>query len=585
VLTSAVSSDLGTAFTYQGYLQDGGSPADGTYNFRFYLWDDSTKTQLIASYPATGTQSVAVEQGRFTVLLDFGNGVFNGQERWLEIEVNGVALDPLQRLTAAPYALSLQPGATIFGDNTLMGMLNLSNSSGPGLVVRKAGDTGLRVISSEMTGLLVDSSQGDGIKVAYALDDGLEVASANYGVSVESAAMGVNVTNAALNGLNVGSAGNNGVYIASATTGILVDNSLDNGFAVNSASSDGVYVSSAGDDGLNICTTGNELYCIGQDYLYNGVEIGSTQDHGIWIDDAGFDGLFVHSADYNGVTVFSAGAIGIDVAIAGINGVQVNTAGEHGMYIGSAGYDGLLVCATGSETVCNKQIAENNGVEIGSTEHNGVYIDDAGSDGVKVLSADGSGLVVGAVGNDGLYVEYSQDDGIYLVEAAGDFIQAGTDDNVKFKVTNAGEIISAGGLSTPSADYAELMALAGDPSGYEPGDVLVISDSLDRAVALATTPYAKAVIGVYSTAPGILGGQPMDQTDHSGMAPVALLGVVPTKGSAENGPIQRGDLLVTSATPGHAMRADDPPPGTVLGKALQPLESGSGVILVLVTLQ
>jgi hypothetical protein len=71
----------------------------------------------------------------------------------------------------------------------------------------------------------------------------------------------------------------------------------------------------------------------------------------------------------------------------------------------------------------------------------------------------------------------------------------------------------------------------------------------------------------------------------SGMVPVALLGIVPTKVSAENGPIQRGDLLVTSTTPGHAMRADDPPPGTVLGKALEALESGTGVILVLVTLQ
>jgi hypothetical protein len=56
--------------------------------------------------------------------------------------------------------------------------------------------------------------------------------------------------------------------------------------------------------------------------------------------------------------------------------------------------------------------------------------------------------------------------------------------------------------------------------------------------------------------------------------------------SAENGPVHRGDLLVTSSTPGHAMKAGpNPPQGTVLGKALGELTEGSGVILVLVTLQ
>ena len=65
------------------------------------------------------------------------------------------------------------------------------------------------------------------------------------------------------------------------------------------------------------------------------------------------------------------------------------------------------------------------------------------------------------------------------------------------------------------------------------------------------------------------------------------LGSAPTscKVSAENGPIHAGDLLVTSSTPGHAMRADNPPRGTVLGKALETHKSGTGLIQVLVTLQ
>ena len=113
----------------------------------------------------------------------------------------------------------------------------------------------------------------------------------------------------------------------------------------------------------------------------------------------------------------------------------------------------------------------------------------------------------------------------------------------------------------------------------------MISTLQVREVALSGEPYSKAVIGVYSTEPAFIGGQPEADSELTGMAPVGMLGIVPTKISAENGAIHPGDLLVTSSTPGHAMRSFDPPPGTVLGKALETLENGTGVILVLVTLQ
>ena len=64
--------------------------------------------------------------------------------------------------------------------------------------------------------------------------------------------------------------------------------------------------------------------------------------------------------------------------------------------------------------------------------------------------------------------------------------------------------------------------------------------------------------------------------------PVALSGLVFCKVDAGYGEIRVGDLLTTSPTPGHAMRSDDPLPGTIIGKALEPLESGTGMIRVLV---
>ena len=99
---------VGTAFTYQGRLTDGGSPANGDYDFRFRLYDVSSGGSPVGSV----TQGdVTVTEGLFTVELDFG-AVFDGTALWLDIGVrpgssSGAysALTPRQPLTPAPYAL------------------------------------------------------------------------------------------------------------------------------------------------------------------------------------------------------------------------------------------------------------------------------------------------------------------------------------------------------------------------------------------------------------------------------------------------------------------------------------------------
>jgi hypothetical protein len=117
----------------------------------------------------------------------------------------------------------------------------------------------------------------------------------------------------------------------------------------------------------------------------------------------------------------------------------------------------------------------------------------------------------------------------------------------------------------------------------EPADVLVIRR--DGRLARSTAPYQTTVVGVYSTEPGFIGGSDMDG-NAAGEIPLAIMGVVPVKVSAENGTIRPGDLLVASTTPGHAMRAgENPPNGTVIGKALGSLTEGTGVIQMLVMLQ
>ncbi|SPE57140.1 Alpha-tubulin suppressor and related RCC1 domain-containing protein-like protein (modular protein) [Verrucomicrobia bacterium] len=99
----------GTAFTYQGRLQSGDSPAGGFYDFIFSLYATNTGGVAIAG-PVTNT-AVGVTNGLFTTTLQFGN-VFIGGSNWLQIAVssNGAnlftSLSPRQQLTPVPYAIS-----------------------------------------------------------------------------------------------------------------------------------------------------------------------------------------------------------------------------------------------------------------------------------------------------------------------------------------------------------------------------------------------------------------------------------------------------------------------------------------------
>jgi hypothetical protein len=99
----------GTAFTYQGQLQDSGAPANGTYDLTFSLFTVPTGGTLSAGYLTNA--ATGVSNGLFTVVLDFGPGVFNGTAYWLQIGVrtNGTgafaSLSPRQELTPTPYAI------------------------------------------------------------------------------------------------------------------------------------------------------------------------------------------------------------------------------------------------------------------------------------------------------------------------------------------------------------------------------------------------------------------------------------------------------------------------------------------------
>jgi hypothetical protein len=110
VQQQAPLSPVGNGFTYQGKLNSGGAPATGQYDFTFTLFDSLSGGLQVGS-PVTLTGQ-AVNNGIFTVVLNFPATAFRGEARWLQIAVrpansgNYVTLSPRQALTAAPYAMS-----------------------------------------------------------------------------------------------------------------------------------------------------------------------------------------------------------------------------------------------------------------------------------------------------------------------------------------------------------------------------------------------------------------------------------------------------------------------------------------------
>jgi hypothetical protein len=154
--------------------------------------------------------------------------------------------------------------------------------------------------------------------------------------------------------------------------------------------------------------------------------------------------------------------------------------------------------------------------------------------------------------------------------------------------------IDKNGTFVAGSDFAEALPATGVKADYEPGDVLVLNKSRPGAVERSRRPYDTKVAGVYSSRPGVLGAEKNGRTRVDAEdIPVAITGIVPTKVTAENGPIETGDLLTTSSTPGRAMKAKPRivdgdevyRTGSILGKALDPLPKATGVIRVLVTLR
>jgi len=279
------------------------------------------------------------------------------------------------------------------------------------------------------------------------------------------------------------------------------------------------------------------------------------------------------------------GVVGISNGPFGV-GVYGDAAATTGSNIGTAGLT-ASPDGTGVEGINDAASGNNSSGVVGL--FNGTGGTGNGVSGMT-LAGQGAGVIglaTKSIGVSGTTNGASGTAGYFDNTAAGNILIGAVNGTHKFRVDGTGKGFFDGGTQTGGADFAESVAVAPGTERREAGDLLIVDTHGRRQLALATQPYSTLVAGIYSTKPGVLATTHTGDEIATNEVPLAIVGIVPCKVTAENGAIAPGDLLVSSSMPGHAMKGTDRARmlGAVVGKALEPLAEGQGVIQVLVTLQ
>lgn len=312
--------------------------------------------------------------------------------------------------------------------------------------------------------------------------------------------------------------------------------------------------------------------------------------------------------DSNGNIIAGGGGSDGDLVLRAGNGTNRFRLDARGgnMWVGGNGNDGdaVLFAASGdNQTLAQATIhldgAGGNAFLGGNgTDGDVVLRSTAGEDRIH-LDAGGGNAFLGGNGADGdLVLRSDEGQDRMRFDAAGGNMWIGGNgadgDAVFFAASGDNATLAdatihingeAGDIILQNADCAEDFDIAGSET-VEPGMALVLGG--DGLLYPCDSPYDTRVIGIAAGAgnfrPGIILGR---RHGVEGRMPVALMGRVHCRAETGNGPIAAGDLLTTSAIPGHVMRADDPQKafGAVIGKALSGLAAGTGMVEAVVALQ
>ncbi len=271
----------------------------------------------------------------------------------------------------------------------------------------------------------------------------------------------------------------------------------------------------------------------------------------------------------DGTTMATKG-VGVNGPTRGYSGVQGTTNFDGNSDVDINGFEiGLLGVSTGDTVSDNFGVygySNNIGVFGNGVRLAGKFTGDVevGENGEMTLT--GPQLTMQASTGERAIVLDADADGVGRIEAG------------KFEVTGGSDL-------SENFDIAP----ATGSGRIEPGTVVSIDPASVGQLTVSTEAYDRKVAGIVSGAGGVRTGMVMGQRGSvaDGAYPIALTGRVYVKADASGLPIRPGDLLTTSDLPGYAMRVSDHTraPGATIGKAMTALETGRGLVLVLVTLQ
>lgn len=380
---AAPAAALGTDFTYQGQLKKDGAPVNGTCDLQFGLWNAASGGAQIGT---TQTRTnVPVSNGYFTIPdLDFGAAAFQGDARWLAVAVRCPAgsgsyttLSPRQALTAAPYALSLRPGAVVSDAKSSVEL----NRYVAGTLDRQYGVYAKAQGAYYDVGLYGEANGSTDVGVAGYSSSGWGV----YGESAHAAGYGVFGFNGSGSGVYGRTDSGRGVYgEATATAGYGVYAENPNGTAIYAVGRNAV---------VGMSSTPNYAAVFGRNTTSTGVGYGvygqteSTAGTGVYgIATAGYgEGVYGHSNLGKGVR-------GETDTGYGVYGKSSNGYAVYGWRTGGteAAIHGITTAANGTGVA---GIANNgssaNGIYGGSTSGTGVY--GASTSGTGVYGVSGTG--------------------------------------------------------------------------------------------------------------------------------------------------------------------------------------------------
>lgn len=274
-----------------------------------------------------------------------------------------------------------------------------------------------------------------------------------------------------------------------------------------------------------------------------------------------------------------AGGQGVDGDLVLRNGegddrIRLDASGASAWLGGNGANGDVVVFASGGDNVTLDEATiyldgANGNIRAGGSGTDGDVIlrSDTGQDRIR-MDASNANIFVGGNGADGDILLF-----------------ASTGDNVTTETATIHLNGDAGDIILRNADCAEDFQVD-DPAAALPGTVMVIGANAHLQVS--QTPYDRRVAGIVAGAgayrPGIVLGR---TPGVANAVPIALAGRIFCRVDAEYGPVEVGDLLTTSPTAGHAMRAGDPQKafGAVIGKSLGALDRGRGLVPMLVALQ